>query len=74
MFGPLPETDFVPLDLAASLAGVSPDGLASLLFAEPGETPPLRSAVVLGRELVDLRDLGLFAPVGRPARRKAVRR
>jgi hypothetical protein len=63
-YEPVPETDYVSRRLPHTLTGVSEDGLASLLFAEDGETPVLRSAIG-GEELVDLRDL-LTAAVTRP--------
>lgn len=69
---PVPESSLIPIGLAARFAGLSHDGLSSLLFAEPGDTPPVRSAVVKGEEMVDVRDLGLSRPAA--PRRKGVRR
>lgn len=53
----LPETSFIELALASQLTGISEDGLASCLFSEPGEVPPIRSVVIDGRELVALADV-----------------
>jgi hypothetical protein len=71
-YEPVCETDYVSLLLAHSLSGVSEEGLASLLFGENDETPILRSAVVAGEELVDLRDL--LRPGPRAVRTRRTRR